>query len=905
MTTTLKNSLMVALAAAAIGCTSKVGGPDPIKDPDPKPVEQTPALLGVTAFATPAVVSVGQRITVTVTVTNSGEARATQVVPVTPVLKGLGFAVLEESPNPVDLEGAGAQDYTFTYLATDSGPLTFEVSAEGLDTAHDLELRAGPTTASVVVESAALLMVESLQVPAAGTVDEELIVKMVIANGGHARALNVTPDALVLTGTGAASLVVGPEPVSADIGQGETATFTFRYKGTAAGSVTFSGGARGTDANSGSLVAAESMTSATVSLETPAKLEATAFIPAQAQRGQTVVATVLVKNTGTALARRVVASPGQPSSLSVSGDAALTFTSTPVPVDVPGGATVAMTWNATVGGTGAAAFTARVRGTDAASGLEVESAPARSNDAQVTAPSGLAITSLRMPTTINRGALFDVTLVVRNTTTGALTQVRPVPAATPFDTTGGAAATAQGTVAAQDVAAGATATFVMSYRESGAQPGTLVFNGGARGTAAGGAVVNASAVESNLGLVVMPPALVVESITVPARISQGQTFNAVAVVRNSGGAMATQVSPTLDVVGSAAGATTTTTQVPVDLTAGARATFTWALTEDGTGPGNLRLTVNAAATDEQTGETVYSPQRVSPVIPVQTPAELSITAFTVPAALTRGNTFALSMTVANTGQASAMAVVSDPAPPQATLTGGVRLTAPAAVAPLIIPGGENRTLTWVFTENGTAPGTVAFSAGVTGRDQNSNAVITVASRTSNSAAVATPMGCNGSQLYSGFGGRSLDVDRLDRVVNTDRRRVKPYEMLPGEFQRVLNVTPASIQGQAATFNAQPARWFEEQQLSAVSVYQLFTAAFQGCLQLTATGTQYGANPTMATASTECTNFQRRFWSRTPTAAETQACVTFATGAANNDTSARRRWAYTCAAVLTSTGFVTH
>jgi len=903
--TTFKNSLMVAVAAAAIGCTTPPAQQEPVDPVDPKPVDKAPAVLGLTASVTPAVVSVGQKITLSVTVMNSGEATATQVVPTTPKLSGAGFAVLEQSPNPADIPGAGAQEFTFVYEATDSGPLSFEVGAEGLDAMHELQLNAGPSTADVVIQSAAMLMVESLQVPPAASVDTELTVKMTVSNGGHATARAVAPDTLGLSGTGAATLVTGPEPATADIAQGESATFTFRYRASAAGTLVLTGGARGTDANSGAEVIAENMSSAAVELTTPAKLEAVASLPAQLQTGQTFLATVIVRNTGTSLARRVVASPMQPASVTVSGSAAIAFTQPPLPVDIPGGETVAITWAASVTGTGVAAMTARVRGQDAPSGVDVESAAVRSGDAAVAAPSGLAIASLTLPTNINRGQLFNVTMVVRNTTAGALTAVRPVPAATAFDVTGGARATAQGTVAPQDVAAGATATFVMSYREDGTSAGTLVFNAGARGTA-GTATVTANAVESNLGMVVMPPALVVESITVPPRISRGQTFTAAVVVRNSGGSMATQVSPSLDAAGTGmAGAASPTTQVPVDLAAGARATFNYTVTENGTGPGGLRLSASAVAIDEGSGDMVYAPQLVSPVVTVQTPAELSITAFTIPAAITRGNTFALSMTVANSGQAAAVAVISDPAPPAAVLTGGVRLSTPAAVTPLTIPGNANRTFTWVFTENGTAPGNVSFAAGVTGRDQNSNAVVTVASRASNTAAVSTPVGCNGSQLYAGFGGRSLDVDRLDRVVNTDRRRVKPYEMLPGEYNRVLNMTPAFINGQAATFNAQPARWFEEQQLSAVSVYQAFTASFQGCLSLTAAGTQYAANPTAATAATQCTNFQRRFWSRTPTAAETTACVNFATSAANNDPSPRRRWAYTCAAVLTSVGFLTH
>jgi hypothetical protein len=130
-------------------------------------------------------------------------------------------------------------------------------------------------------------------------------------------------------------------------------------------------------------------------------------------------------------------------------------------------------------------------------------------------------------------------------------------------------------------------------------------------------------------------------------------------------------------------------------------------------------------------------------------------------------------------------------------------------------------------------------------------------------------------------------------------------MLVTEYARMLTTAPTYIQNQGQTFNVPPARWAEEQEMSAVSMYQAFQASFQGCLTYTGAAAQYGAIPTAATAATECANFQKKFWARIPTAAETTACVNFATSAVNNDANARRRWAYTCASVLTSTGFLAH
>jgi hypothetical protein len=50
---------------------------------------------------------------------------------------------------------------------------------------------------------------------------------------------------------------------------------------------------------------------------------------------------------------------------------------------------------------------------------------------------------------------------------------------------------------------------------------------------------------------------------------------------------------------------------------------------------------------------------------------------------------------------------------------------------------------------------------------------------------------------------------------------------------------------------------------------------------------------------------RKFWSRNATPDEIAACVNVATVDASKETDAKRKWAYTCAAVMTSAGFVTY
>jgi hypothetical protein len=158
--------------------------------------------------------------------------------------------------------------------------------------------------------------------------------------------------------------------------------------------------------------------------------------------------------------------------------------------------------------------------------------------------------------------------------------------------------------------------------------------------------------------------------------------------------------------------------------------------------------------------------------------------------------------------------------------------------------------------------------------------------------------------YVGFGQRKLEASRASALSYEDRARIKPYSALGAELARVLGTTPATLASSANAFDDPPPRWFSETKSSAGTVYAFYAVAFDGCLAFTSTGTAYAAAPTVATATSECTTMAQKFWSRAPTAEETQACVDVAMGS-SSEPSARRRWAYTCAAVLSAAGFVAY
>jgi hypothetical protein len=168
-----------------------------------------------------------------------------------------------------------------------------------------------------------------------------------------------------------------------------------------------------------------------------------------------------------------------------------------------------------------------------------------------------------------------------------------------------------------------------------------------------------------------------------------------------------------------------------------------------------------------------------------------------------------------------------------------------------------------------------------------------------------PPRCDMGKSYTGFAGTMLEAGRVDLDLGVERQRMKPYSALQGEYTRVLGNTPGLLATSGSTFAIEPARWLTEPQGSAVNLYQAYRIAFQGCLTATATATAYGSMPSNTTADTECRTWARKFWSRTPTQMEVDSCVQVAMVDTSSETNVRRRWAYTCASVLSATGFMTY
>lgn len=193
------------------------------------------------------------------------------------------------------------------------------------------------------------------------------------------------------------------------------------------------------------------------------------------------------------------------------------------------------------------------------------------------------------------------------------------------------------------------------------------------------------------------------------------------------------------------------------------------------------------------------------------------------------------------------------------------------------------------------------------------------------------MQCAPGREYKDFGGSLLTdgtssisgAKRWEEVSGVDRDRLKPYSALETEFPRVLGSMPKSLAGSKATLGEPVARWYQEPQASAIGIYTTYRVAFDGCLDLTdpAKNPKYATAPDATTAAAECSTWALKFWSRTPTPADIALCVKMATTdsaketveiaggpdpvGTPKDTTTARRWAYTCATVLTSAGFLAY
>ncbi len=356
---------------------------DPAPATSPSLLVQAPAALSASIGVSPSTVDIGQAATVSLVVTNSGEASAQAVSP-TLTVGGVG-ATLVSGPVPATaaIAGGTAQTFTWTYNGAATGTATFSATAAGSDANASQTVSAStPAAASLVVQTPAALSA-SFSVPSQPVnVGQAFSVSLVASNSGDSAANAVSPSTLTLTGTGGASLATGPSPASASVPGHGTQAFVFGYTGSAPGSVTFGGAASGVDATSGNSVTSATATSAAVTVQTPSAISATLTIPSDVPLGDSFTAALMVTNSGDAAVSALA--PGSPSLATGStGTAALASGPSPgTPVTLAGHSGQTFTWVLTATGAGTLQLSAQATGTDANDG-SARSASATSGSALV------------------------------------------------------------------------------------------------------------------------------------------------------------------------------------------------------------------------------------------------------------------------------------------------------------------------------------------------------------------------------------------------------------------------------------------------------------------------------------------------------------------------------------------
>lgn len=658
----------------------------------------TPAArLEASAAAAPETLAVGQESRLTLTVRNTGGTPALGVTPAVVSTDGPPAQLTALTP-PRDLAPGASADFQWRAVTTAAGRTALRLSLsareEGSDRPLDVETAA---TLSLTALAPARLVASSGASPTQVSVGQELRVRLTASNEGQADARAVTPG---LALSDPLLVEVRQAPAPGDVGPGNARTFEWQLVARGPGTLRLTASATGTDALTQAPVSATTPELAVVVQLAPV-LEGTLVAPATVSTGQPFALALTVHNAGEATALGVL--PDAPVS---TGAGAFDVLASPAAQDVPGGTTRTFTWSCRARDPGDLSVEALARGTDANSGTEVTSAPARAA-MQIQAAAALAVAATAPPERVSVGHAFALDVAVHNAGDAAALRVRP----SLGDLTRlGLEALSE--PMPQDVAGRASATF--SWTLVARTEGTPALELSAAGTDANSAVTAASTPVPLAVTAERPAALAASVRTSTERLSLGQELEVSLDVANTGAAAALGVTAAAPVPSGTGELALLLAPAAQDVPGGQTRTFTWRYRAEAAGAPTLALRVDGR--DGNSGQPVSVTAGTPPLV-LQRPAALSAAASAERARVSTGQTQTLTLTVQNTGEALARAVT-----PAAPLLGGTAtaqvLSSPAAQD---LPGGEARTFQWVVLAE--RAGSLQATLSAQGRDGNSDAAV--------------------------------------------------------------------------------------------------------------------------------------------------------------------------------------
>ncbi len=417
-----------------------------------------------------------------------------------------------------------------------------------------------------------------------------------VTNVGLNPALNVTPSALGLSGSGSASLLSGPVPASlATLLPGESGSFSWTYRADAAGQVRWTGSVSGTDSQTGQNVQSPPATSNTVTIAAPAALQAAFSGPASANIGQTFTIQLQVTNQGGVTANGITPAPP---TLSGSGSAMLL--SGPDPASLPAlqpGESGSFSWTYQGTAAGTVTWNGQVSGVDSVSGQPV-SAAASPTSVIIQRPAALSCVLHARPLLAPTGATLYLTMTVANT--GDASAVAVVPS--PLTPSGSASVTLLDGPIGAPVTIPGNSSRDITWQYRGLTSGTVEWSGWASGQDGNtGASIHSAPCPSNQVIVTPAPYLVSTLDAVPDAVGLGETVAVRMRVQNLGERRALNVTPSSLTLSNPPLFTLTSGPTPpsaASLDPGASVTFTWQYRASPAQTGVNRWRGYATGTDE-------------------------------------------------------------------------------------------------------------------------------------------------------------------------------------------------------------------------------------------------------------------------------------------------------------------
>jgi uncharacterized repeat protein (TIGR01451 family) len=645
--------------------------------------------ISVVKSASPSDVAsytLGQMITYSYVVTNTGNVTLTDVAPTEGVFTGTGtMSALTCPAGPVSL-APGAQEtctssYTLTQADIDAGQVSNTATATGTPPSGN-PVTSTPSTANIPEASnPAITVVKSASPATVTTAGQSVTYSFVVTNTGTVTLTNATVNEGAFSGTGTPPTVTCPAGAGSLLPGASvtcTATYTVTQADVNAGSVTNTATATGTPPSGTPPVSAPSTATITITPTSALTVVKTANPTAVTTAGQTITYSFLVTNTGNVTLTDVVPTEG-----SFSGSGTLSGITCPA-----GAASLApdasVTCTATYTTTQADVDAGSVSNTATATGTPPSGpapvAPPSSTTVTIAPAPALTVVKTANPTTVTAvGQTISYSFAVTNTGNTTLTNVTVDEGA--FSGTG-TAPTVTCPAGAASLAPGDEVTCTATYTTTQADvdSGSVTNTATATGTPPSGTPPVSPPSTATVTVTPAPALTVVKTANPTTVTTVGQTITYSFLITNTGNVTLTDVSPT---EGAFTGTGTVTTPscpaAAASLVPGAdvTCTATYTTTQADVDSGSVTNTATATGTPPSGPPTVSPPSSSTVTIPSD-PAltVLKSASPSNPDSFTVGQVITYSFVITNTGNVT----LTNVAPTDTTFT--VQVHSRHRVAPL-------------------------------------------------------------------------------------------------------------------------------------------------------------------------------------------------------------------------------